>query len=130
MIDLKFIRNNTELVQQAVADRQDSAPIDEILKLDASRRQKLLKLEDIRRKRKEISKERKADAETEGRQLRTQIKTLEEELRNLEGQLEDLLLRVPNIPHPSVPVGKDENDNIVVRSWGKPKSFDLPALPS
>ncbi len=129
MLDLKFIRENTELVRQAIASRQDSAPIDEILKLDASRRQKLLELEGKRRERKELAKERKADAETEGRKLREHIKSLEEGLRNLNWQLEDLLLRVPNIPHPSVPVGKDENDNIVVRSWGKLPEFDFQPAP-
>ncbi len=129
MLDLKFIRDNTELVRQAVVNRQDSAPLDEILKLDSSRRRKLLELEEARRERKEIARERKADVEVEGRELRSRIKSLEEELRNLESQLEDLLLRVPNIPHPSVPVGKDEDDDIVVRSWGKLPQFDFPPVP-
>jgi len=79
MLDLKFIRDNTELVRKAVANRQDSAPIDEILKLDALRHQKLLGLEDLRRARKEVARERKA--EDKGRKLRAKIKTLEEELR-------------------------------------------------
>ncbi|MEE8194715.1 MAG: serine--tRNA ligase [Dehalococcoidales bacterium] len=127
MLDLKFIRENTELVRKGIASRQDSAPIDEILRLDTQRRQKLLELEDIRHARKEAARERKAEAI--GRQLRTQIKTLEEELRNLDTQLRDLLLQVPNIPQPSVPVGKDENDNIVVRSWGQLPEFDFPPAP-
>ncbi len=129
MLDLKFIRENTELVRQAVADRHDSAPIEDILKLDAQRRQKLLELEDSRRRRKELAKSRGADAPEEGRRLRERIKTLEEELRVLDCQLEDLLLRVPNIPQPTVPVGKDENDNIVIRSWGEPKGFDFTPAP-
>ncbi len=127
MLDLKFIRENTELVRKGIASRQDSAPIDEILRLDTQRRQKLLELEDIRHARKEAARERKAEAT--GRKLRTQIKTLEEELRNLDTQLRDLLLQVPNIPQPSVPVGKDENDNIVVRSWGQLPEFDFPPAP-
>ena len=127
MLDLKFIRENTELVRKAIASRQDSAPIDEILGLDTRHRQKLLELEDIRHARKEAARERKAEAT--GRQLRTRIKTLEEELRNLAGQLKDLLLQVPNIPQPSVPVGKDENDNIVVRSWGQLPEFDFEPSP-
>jgi seryl-tRNA synthetase len=129
MLELRFIRENTELVRQAIANRQDSAPIDEILKLDTSRRRKLLELEGKRRERKELSKKRKKNAETEGRKLREHIKSLEYELRNLEGQLEDLLLRVPNIPHSSVPVGKDENDNIVIRSWGKLPQFGFQPAP-
>ena len=76
MLDLKFIRENTELVRKAIANRQDSTPIDEILKLDASRRQKLLELEDLRRARKEVAKERKAEAEDKGRKLRARIRPL------------------------------------------------------
>ena len=127
MLDLKFIRENTELVRQAVANRQDSTPIDEILKLDALRRQKLLELEDLRHARKELAKERKA--EDKGRKLRARIKVLEEELRNLDGELKDLLLQVPNVPQASVPIGKDESDNVVVRSWGELPKFDFEPVP-
>jgi seryl-tRNA synthetase len=119
MLDLKFIRDNTEAVRQALSDRRDSAPIDEILNLDAERRQKILELEDKRRQRKELARERGACDAERGRELRDTIRALEEEVRALDEQLNDLLLRVPNIPQPSVPVGKDENDNVVVRCWGK-----------
>ena len=125
MLDLKFIRENTELVRKAIASRQDSAPIDEIIKLDARRRQMLREVEELRRSRKETARERNAEAAAEGRRLRTQVKALEEELRSLDGQLTGLLLQVPNIPQSSVPVGKDENDNVVVRSWGELPEFDF-----
>jgi seryl-tRNA synthetase len=129
MLDLKFIRGNTELVRKAIASRQDSAPIDEIIKLDARRRQKLREVEELRRSRKETARERKAEAAAEGRRLRTQVKALEDELRSLDEQLSDLLLQVPNIPQSSVPVGKDENDNVVVRSWGELPEFDFTPAP-
>ena len=131
MLDLKFIRENIELVRQAIEQRQDTAPLDEILHLDSERRQRILELESLRHERKEASRERKTDQETvaEGRDLRAMIRGLEEEARNLDKQLEELLLQVPNIPHPDVPVGKNENDNVVVRSWGEPKSFDFPPAP-
>ncbi len=131
MLDLKFIRENTELVRKALAHRQDTAPIDEILELDNQRRQKILELEDLRHARKETAKERKTDRETteEARDLRTMIKSLEDEVRILDTQLEDLLLQVPNIPQPSVPVGKDASDNPEVRAWGEPRKFDFPPAP-
>jgi len=131
MIDLKFIRENIGQVREAIAKRQDSAPLDEVLELDSERRQKIIELEDLRHARKEASRERKADREAteEGRDLRTMIRSLEDEVRVLETQLEELLLQVPNIPHPSVPVGKDEKDNVVVRSWGEPKKFDFEPAP-
>ena len=116
MLDLRFIRENTELVRQAIANRQDSAPLDEILGLDRARRNKINELEDLRHMRKEAARERKAVSADEGRDLRLRIRDLEEEVRTLEKQVEELLLQLPNIPHPTVPVGKDESDNVVVRS--------------
>ena len=129
MLDLKFIRQNIELVRQALANRQDSAPLDEILGLDQKRRQQILQLEDLRHARKEMAQQRKTEAQDEARQLRARIKTLEEEVRQLDSQLEELLLQLPNIPQSSVPVGKDENDNVVVRSWGELPEFDFKPAP-
>jgi len=128
MLDLKFIRENIDLAREAVAKRQDTAPLDEILQLDSERRRKIIELEDLRHERKEVSREKKETAE-EGRDLRARIRGLEEEVRSLDKQLEELLLQVPNIPHPTVPSGKDENDNVLVRSWGEPKSFDFQPAP-
>jgi len=129
MLDLKFIRENTELVQQAIANRQTAAPLDEILELDAQRRQQILELENLRHARKEASRERESVSSSAGRDLRGRIRTLEEEVRGLDKQLEELLLQVPNLPHPTVPVGKDEDDSVVVRSWGEPRSFDFEPAP-
>ncbi len=106
MLDLKFIRENTDKVQQAMDNRQDSAPLDKILQLDSERRQKINDLESFRRERKEAARERKTDKD-EGRGLRVKIKGLEEEVRHLDEQLEEFLLQVPNIPNPRVPFGKD-----------------------
>ncbi len=131
MLDLKFIRENPDQVREAIARRQDSAPLDEILQLDSMRRQKIIELEDLRHERKEAARTRKVgkEAAEEGRDLRIIIKSLEEEVRGLEEELEELLLQVPNLPHPSVPVGRGESDNIVVRSWGEPKIFDFEPAP-
>ncbi|GAG17871.1 unnamed protein product, partial [marine sediment metagenome] len=131
MLDLKFIRENTDSVRQAIANRQDSAPLDEILQLDAERRQKLLELEGLRHARKEAGRERKTTQEaiSEGRSLRDKIKVLEEEVKSLDKQLEELLLQVPNISHPTVPLGAGEEDNVVVRSWGELRSFDFEPAP-
>jgi len=131
MLDLKFIRENMDQVWEAVAKRQDTAPLDEILELDSERRQKILELEDLRHARKEAARERKMDKETaeEGRDLRTMIKGLEEEVRYLDEQLTGLLLQVPNIPHSSVPMGVGEEDNVVVRSWGELPDFDFQPAP-
>ncbi|MFC1981854.1 serine--tRNA ligase [Chloroflexota bacterium] len=131
MLDLKFIRDNNDLVRQALKNRQDTAPLDEILGIDAERRQKILELENLRHERKEAAKERKADKEAteEKRDLRTVIKGLEEEVKNLDSQLQERLLQLPNIPNPSVPAGTGETDNITVRSWGEVRKFDFEPTP-
>ncbi|MFC2010613.1 serine--tRNA ligase [Chloroflexota bacterium] len=128
MLDLKFIRENVDAVREAVASRQDAAPLDEILQLDIERRQKVGKLDSLRQERKAVSKQREK-AQEKGRALRVEIQNLEEEVRQLDEQLQELLLQVPNIPHPSTPIGKDDNDNVEVRSWGEPKKFDFKPLP-
>ena len=132
MLDLKFIRDNTDQVRKAIEDRQeDSTILDEILELDAERRQKLLELESLRHQKKQTAQKRQPDKATieEGRDLRAMIRGLEDEVRTLDSQLEELLLQVPNIPHPTVPVGADEDDSVIVRSWGEPKSFDFTPSP-
>jgi seryl-tRNA synthetase len=131
VLDLKFIRENPDVVRQAMANRHDTAPIDEILKLDADRRQKIAELEDLRRARKAGAKERKTDeaAIESGRELRDRVRTLEEAVTTLDKQLEDLLLRVPNIPQGSVPIGTCERDNLIVKTWGEPKKFDFKPQP-
>ena len=131
MLDLKFVRENIDQIRQAIANRQDTAPLDEILELDQERRRKLLELESLRHQRRQAARERKTNEEAidEGRDLRAMIKGLEEEVRSLGNQLEELLLQVPNVPEPSVPIGKDERDSPIVRSWGEPRSFDFDPAP-
>jgi seryl-tRNA synthetase len=128
MLDIRFIRENADLVKEAVRKRNDSAPVDEILELDAARRQKITELEDFRRERKASAKKGPGSAE-EGRELRDRIRSLEEESRNIETRLNELLLQVPNMPHPSVQEGKDESGNITVRTWSEPKEFDFTPVP-
>jgi seryl-tRNA synthetase len=128
MLDIKFIRENPELVRQAVKNRQDSAPVDDILELDKQRRQKVGELDGLRQQRKALSKEREK-AQEKGRALRAQIQEMEEEVRKLDDSLEELLLQVPNVPQAEVPVGKGEEDNVKVRSWGEPRKFDFKPAP-
>jgi len=129
MLDLKFIRENIDLVREAVANRQDTAPLDEILELDLMRREKLNELENLRHVRRETAREKEIVSPDEGRLLRAKIKKMEMEIGALKWELENLLLQVPNIPQPTVPIGKDESDDVVVRSWGEPGSFDFEPAP-
>jgi len=132
MLDMKFIRENIELVRQAMESRQeDSAILDQVLYFIWTRQRMVRDLETLRHDRKAFAqlKEKSEDTIKAARDLRAKIRALEEEVRSLDKQLEELLLQVPNIPHASVPVGKDETDNVVERSWGELPTFDFQPAP-
>ncbi len=135
MLSLQFIRENPDLVREALGKRQFSEPIDGILVLDERRRSLLTDVEALRARRNEVSKqigktgEKPPQVIEEMRQMGDRIKALDEQVGAIEEQLNDLLLRVPNIPYTSVPIGKDESDNIVVRSWGEARKYDFPPRP-
>ena len=135
MLSLQFIRENPDLVRDALDKRHDSAPIEEILSLDKQRRNLLAEVEALRARRNEVSKEIGKTGEKppqlieEMRHIGDRIKTLDEQVKSTDEQLNDLLLRVPNIPHPSVPEGMDESENRIVRSWGEAREFDFKPLP-
>jgi len=123
MFDIKLIRDNPDLVRESLSHRKDIANIDEIIQLDKENRQKLTALEELRH----IRKGGKMSPD-EGRKLRDSINALETEANILSEKLKDLLLRVPNIPDPSVPVGSSEDDNIIVRTTGEPPLPDFTPL--
>ena len=137
MIDLKLIRESPNMVRQAIATLQLTAPIDEILTLDEQRRDILRDVEELRARRNRLSQEvgrLRGAPETEPlknevREIAERIKTLDEQLKTTEERLNTALLEVPNLPHASVPVGVDERDNVVVRGEGELQQFDFEPLP-
>jgi len=116
MLSIQFIRENTTAVKEAMRNRQTFAPIDEIIELDEERRITMAKLEEMRKRRKDLAKEYSQTAIEEGRQLRDNLKTAEDNMRVLEEHLQELLLQVPNMPDSLTPVGQSENDNIVLQT--------------
>ena len=128
MLDIKFVRENTDLVRNALLNRGDNTDLDRILEVDSERRGKVSELEALRRERKESARGKQA-ADNRGRELRSRIKAVEEEVRGLDDNLYELLLSVPNIPQSSVPIGRDESDNKVVRSWKEPKKTIISSRP-
>lgn len=134
MLDIRFVRDNVELVREALNKRGASINLDEFLQMEKERRELLLAVEELKSKRNaasmEISrlKKNKEDAEhlvLEMRQVGDTISELDGKIRVLDGQLQDILLGIPNIPSDTVPVGKDEHDNQEVRRWGEIKAFDF-----
>jgi len=137
MLDLKFIRENPDLVREALVKLNTTAPIDEILSLDEQRRGLLSEVEALKARRNAVSKEigkmkdgdRRQALIEEMREVGERIKGLDDQVRQVEEPLNQALLQVPNLPHESVPVGRDESENVVVRTWGQPKGFGFEPLP-
>ena len=134
MLSLQFIRQNPELVRESLAKRGEVSGLDEVLRLDEERRRLIQEAESLRARKKQVSKEigkmkeKPPELLAEMRDTGDSIKSLEAEGERIEGELNELLLRIPNLVHPSVPVGKDSSDNAVVREWGKPRKFDFTPL--
>jgi len=137
MIDLKLIREKPDYVRQAIAALQLTAPIDEILDLDAQRRELLREVEQLKARRNEVSKQigrlrgapEAEPLKEEMRQVGKRIKVLDEQVRSVEERLHMAMMEVPNLPHESVPVGVDESENVIVRTEGEPRAFDFEPLP-
>lgn len=136
MIDLTYIRENPDEVKAAIEKLHMSAPIDEIVALDERRRELLQRVEALRAKRNRVSKkiprmepEEREEAIAEMREVADRIDALDEELAPVEEQLERALLQVPNLPDPSVPVGADESENVVVEEEGELPAPGFEPLP-
>jgi len=135
MLDIKLIRENPELVRQALEKRGDSYVLDNILKIDERYRNLLRQTEELRAKHNETSKQLGQSKEkppqliAQMRQLGEQISSLQQQTKEAKAELASMLLELPNIPHPSVPLGRGEGDNVVVRTWGKPRELSFKPLP-
>ena len=139
MLDLRRIREQEAVVRQAlVLKKSTHVDLDGILALDRERRRLLTAVEQAKSQRNSVSKQigiRKKQGEDvasvmeEMRVLGDQIAVMDEEVRQVEAKLNELLLTIPNVPHASVPAGQDSADNVVVRTYGEPRSFTFKPLP-
>jgi seryl-tRNA synthetase len=134
MLEIKFVRQNLERVRQALANRGKPIDLDRFDAADQARRKTLAEAEELRHRRNKVSDEiaelKKAGQEAgdmiaEMREVSGRIKFLEKSLSEDEQMLERMLLEIPNLPHESVPVGKDEQDNLLVKVVGEPPEFDF-----
>src|SRR5699024_7503474 len=133
MLDLKFLRNNYKDVKAKLMHRgEDLSDLENFGVYDEKRRELIAQTETLKAKRNESSKQisvlkrDKQDATSviqEMREVGDQIKAIDTELTEVEGKLNHLMLSIPNIPHESVPIGEDEEDNVVVRKWGSTPEF-------
>ena len=133
MLDIKFIRENVDTVKKGLAAKRVSIDLDGLLKLDQRRRDILTQLDDLRNQQNKANDEisrllkEKKDTKSKIAAMKTvsdRIGQLEPEVKEIEKKLDALLINIPNIPHPSVPVG-DAKDNKIVRHGGEPKKFSF-----
>ena len=137
MLDVKFIRENIDFVTERLSTRGDQVDLAAFQKLDDQRRSLLLEVEEMKARRNsestEIGKLKKQGHDASERQeavrsLGEKIKDADEKAKDVEQHLNNLLLTFPNIPHESVPVGTDEEDNELVREWGEKPDLDFEPL--
>jgi seryl-tRNA synthetase len=134
MIDIKLLRENPDIVRRALENRGNPLDLDEILQFDASRRQLLYDLEQLKaeqnRASEEIARLKKAKQDASAtiaamKSVSEKARQLDEQVKQAEAELEARLLLVPNVPDKTVPVGADDSANRVERHWGTPPEFDF-----
>jgi seryl-tRNA synthetase len=138
MLDIRLIRENPNLVAENLKRRGDPVNLkmlEELVDGDKKWREGLTKLNELRHERREVTTKiaalkksgKKADEEiTQGRKIDAEILTLEKKVTEDEEKVHEYLMRLPNLLHESVPIGKDENDNVQVRTWGTVPQFKFP----
>ncbi|MCX8064994.1 MAG: serine--tRNA ligase [Candidatus Hydrogenedentes bacterium] len=135
MIDIKLLRTNLDYIKARLETRGKEIPaLNELLEIDKFRREKLHQCELLRaeqNKTGEIIAQRKKQGENVEEllnsmaEIKQKISSLENEIKLIDEEIQTLLLVIPNIPHESVPIGKDSNDNVVIRKWGEPTKFNF-----
>ncbi|HBE9443651.1 seryl-tRNA ligase [Clostridioides difficile] len=135
MLDIKRIRENLDCIKKAMERRGEKAfNLDEVVKLDDERRKILQEVEVMKNKLNTASKnipnliKEGKDIENEKiklKDLSDKIKVIDQNLKEVEDKMEYLLMRIPNVPHPGVPQGETDDDNVEIRSWGETTNFDF-----
>ena len=136
MLDLQRIRDNPEAIKQAAANKKNPVAIDELIKLDAARREIIKEVEDLKglrnRKSPEIASLKKAKKDAEASALVEEMKSVSERIKDLdarqgavEKEMHEIMIWAPNIPHESVPHGNSADDNVEAARWGEPPTFDF-----
>ena len=136
MLDIKLLRTEPEKIKEALKNRANDLDIEPAIELDAKRREILAKVEQMKAKQNEITKQipamKKAGENTDAifaemKELSGEIKELDAEVSEIDEKLRDFMLRIPNIPSDKSPIGTDDSDNVEVRRWSEPREFDFEA---
>lgn len=123
MLDIKFIRENPDLLRQAISKRHYSFDLEKLLKVDEARRSLIKEVEALREEQNKASENFSKDKLDDLKQLKESLQKKEAEFSKIDEEFKRLMLLVPNIPDPMVPEGKSDEDNVEIRKSGEPKSF-------
>ena len=131
MLDIRFIRENPDRVQEAAAQKGYQVDIEELLRVDESRRELQQKADELRTRRNEIATQMKggkpsAELVEEGKRLKVELSEVEDRLHVVDESFITMLKAIPNVPLPEVPIGVSEAENVEIRTWGERPSFDFP----
>ena len=139
MLDLRFVRNNPDVVRQSLINRNMGTElIDKLLEYDKSWRECSVEGDKLKHERNVVVKDvgdlkrQKKDASAQVERMRVisdRIKEIDDKIRGYKADINEIMLNIPNIPSPTTPIGKDENDNSVIRVVGEPRNFEFPPLP-
>ena len=138
MLELKFVRQNLKQIETSLENRGETVDLESFIDCDAQRKTLLLEIEDLRHRRNVVSekiaamkrnKENADDLVVEMRQVADRIKVLDQDLSENEGKINHVLFRIPNLPHHSVPIGKDSSENPVINKVGSVPIFDFEPQP-
>jgi len=138
MLDARFIRENVDVVKQAIKNKNENADVDRFLELDQMRKDLTTEAQKLKEQRntasEEIARIKKSGGDASAaisdmRDVSKRISDMDDEIRAVEEKLQEELLQIPNVPHESVPVGPDESYNVDVRSWGERPEFNFTPAP-
>src|SRR2546428_4206991 len=138
VLDLRLIREQPEAVERALVGKGGAELVKQVVDLDAERRRAIREAEELKALRnklsEQIAKGKREGADVSGqvehsRSFADRIKALDAELKQVEARIEALLVQIPNLPHPSVPTGRGEDDNVEVRHWSEPRTFGFQPKP-
>jgi seryl-tRNA synthetase len=122
MLDIKYIRENPELVRKIIQDKNINLDLDHLLSLDVQRRKLIKDKETLKAEQNKLGK----DQLTQARELKEKIKGMTSKLQGIEKEYNELMLLTPNLYSPDTPLGKDESFNKEVSQWGEIRKFDFP----
>lgn len=122
MLDIKFIKENKDIVATAIKNKNREVDIDRLIELSDQRKEARQRIDDLNKERNQAAADRNIE---KGAELKQEAEALENSYNEIDKEFVSLMIKIPNIPSVDTPVGKDEDENVVIRSWGQKTEFSF-----